>query len=99
MWILRTEGEPVSGTPASAFFLASGITTVGRQVGHGTNLALTQDLSISRKHAEINIGPLDVHSAPGSVPSFQLKGSCRCMHHQWVVFGLARCSNVPPSQR
>lgn len=74
MWILRTEGDPVPGAEATAFFLAAGSLSVGRQTGKGIDIELANDPSISRRHAELIASTLDVHSPFSSLPSLQLNG-------------------------
>lgn len=75
MWILRTESDPVPSGEATAFFVTSGSFTIGRQTGKGVDIAIANDPSISRRHAEIAVGPLDVNGPLTVHSSFQLKGT------------------------
>jgi hypothetical protein len=74
MWILTPEGQPVPGSERTAFCLAAGTHSVGRQTGQGTDIELATDPSISRKHAQICVGALNVSGVLSILPTLQLTG-------------------------
>ncbi len=86
MWILRTDGDPVPGADATAFFLTEGSFIVGRQTGKGVDIIIANDPSISRRHAEVKVGTLDVNSPLTSNSDFQLTGELMRLSLNGQVF-------------
>jgi hypothetical protein len=74
MWIFTLDEQPAPGSEHTAFFLPAGTHSLGRQLGTGNDIELPTDPGISRQHAKLHVGVLDVHSPLASVSSLQLTG-------------------------
>lgn len=74
------------GADATAFFLTEGSFIVGRQTGKGVDIIIANDPSISRRHAEVKVGTLDVNSPLTSNSDFQLTGELMRLSLNGQVF-------------
>jgi hypothetical protein len=74
MWIFTLDQQPAPGSEHRAFFLPAGTHSLGRQLGTGNDIELPTDPGISRQHAKLHVGALDVHGPLASIASLQLTG-------------------------